>query len=132
MWMHNFMATKKTGPTLATLNAQIAKLQAQADALRTKEIAEVIARIQDAIKHYGLTAADLGLGGAKSKAAKAAGGAAARKSKRKAAGKKPARKIKFADGQGNTWGGMGKRPDWFKAALAAGKKPEDLLPKTTG
>ena len=124
------MATTKTGPTLADLNAKIAKLQAQADALRTKEIGEVIARIQEAIEHYGLTAADLGLGGTKSKAAKAASGAAARKSKGKAAGKKPARKIKFADGQGNTWGGMGKRPDWFKAALAAGKKPEDLLAKT--
>lgn len=23
----------------------------------------------------------------------------------------------------------GKRPNWFKAALAAGKKPEELLPK---
>lgn len=130
--MNTFMATKKTGPTLATLNAQIAKLQAQADALRTKEIAEVVARIQEAIEHYGLTAADLGLDGTKSKAAKAAGGAAAQKSKGKAASKKPARRIKFADGQGNTWGGMGKRPDWFKAALAAGKKPEDLLATTAG
>ena len=126
------MATKKTGPTLATLNAQIAKLQAQADALHTKEIAEVVVRIQEAIEHYGLTAADLGLDRTKSKAAKAAGGAAARKSKGKAGGKKPTRKIKFADGQGNTWGGMGKRPDWFKAALAAGKKPGDLLHKTAG
>jgi len=130
MGMNNFMATNRTAPTLAALNAQIAKLQAQAEVLRTKETVEVVARIQEAIKHYGLTAADLGLGGTKSKAAKAAGGGAARKSKGKAVGKKPARKIKFADGQGNTWGGMGKRPDWFKAALAAGRKPEDLLAKT--
>jgi DNA-binding protein H-NS len=43
------MATKKSGPTLAALNAQIAALQAQADALRKKEAAEVVAKIKDAI-----------------------------------------------------------------------------------
>ena len=48
------MATKKSGPTLAALNAQIAALQAQADALRKKEAAEVVAKIKDAIAHYGL------------------------------------------------------------------------------
>ena len=45
------MATKKSGPTLAALNAQIAALQAQADALRKKEVAEVVAKIKDAIAH---------------------------------------------------------------------------------
>ena len=55
------MATKKSGPTLAALNAQIVSLQAQADALRKKEVTEVVAKIRDAIVHYGLTAADLGL-----------------------------------------------------------------------
>ncbi len=43
------MATKKSGTTLAALNAQIAALQAQADALRKKEVAEVVAKIKDAI-----------------------------------------------------------------------------------
>ena len=56
------MATSKSGPTLAALNAQIAALQAHADALRKKEVAEVIAKVKDAIVHYGLTAADLGFG----------------------------------------------------------------------
>ena len=59
------MATSKSGPTLAALNAPIAALQAQADSLR----------------------------------------------------------------RGHTWGGVGKRPDWCKAALAAGKTPENLLAK---
>ena len=70
------MATKKSGPTLAALNAQIAALQAQADALRKKEIAEVVDKIKDAISHYGLTAADLGLATGARKNAKlpAAGG----------------------------------------------------------
>jgi len=46
------------------LDAQIASLQAQADAMRKKEVAGVIAKGKDAFAHYGLTAADLGLGSA--------------------------------------------------------------------
>jgi hypothetical protein len=42
------------------LNAQIAALQAQAEALRKKAVAEVVAKIRGAIAHYRLTA-DLGL-----------------------------------------------------------------------
>jgi DNA-binding protein H-NS len=70
------MATKKSGQTLAALNAQIAALQTQADALRKKEVAEVVAKIKDAIAHYGLTAADLGLatGARKNTKLPAAGG----------------------------------------------------------
>jgi DNA-binding protein H-NS len=128
------MATKKSGPTLAALNAQIAALQAQADALRKKEVAEVVAKIKDAIAHYGLTAADLGLATGARKNAKlpAAGGdKPASKQRKKKAGPKPsARTVKFKDDNGNTWGGMGKRPAWFKAALASGKTPEELLAKS--
>jgi DNA-binding protein H-NS len=127
--MNPYMATKKTGPTLAALNAQIAKLQAQAEALRAKEVAGVVARIREAIVHYGLTVADLGLGSAKSKTPKGAAVTAAPKSKGKAAGRKAGQTIKFADGKGGTWSGIGKRPNWFKDALAAGRKPEDLLAK---
>lgn len=97
--MNPDMATKKTGPILAALNAQIAKLQAQAAALRAKEVAGVVARIREAIVHYGLTVADLGLGSAKSKAPKGAAVAATPKSKGKTASKKTARTIKFADGK---------------------------------
>ena len=129
------MATKKLGTTLQALNAQIAALQAKADEIRKKEVGEVVAKIKDAIAHYGLTAADLGLGTAAAKATKAPAAAKrGRKPGRKAAGKakapKQARAAKYTDGQGRTWGGIGKRPDWFKAALAAGKTPEDLLIKS--
>ena len=120
------MATKKAGPSLASLNAQIAALQSQADALRKKEVAEVIAKVKDAIAHYGLTAADLGLGKAAPKAGKQPG-APMKKMQKNAAAKKPVRPAKFKDGQGRSWSGIGKRPDWFKAALAAGKSPQDLL-----
>ncbi len=129
------MATKKLGTTLQALNAQIAALQAKADEIRNKEVGEVVAKIKDAIAHYGLTAADLGLGTATAKATKVPGTAKpGHKTGRNAAGTakstKPARAAKFTDGQGRTWGGLGKRPDWFKAALAAGKTPEDLLIKS--
>ena len=124
------MATRKTGSTLAALNAQIAVLQAKADALRKKEVAEVIGKIKDAIDHYGLTAADLGLGKPKAKTPKASSGIAPRKARKSAAAKKPARPAKYRDEQGHTWGGIGKRPAWFKDALASGKTAQDLLAKS--
>ena len=126
------MATSKSGPTLAALNAQIAALQAQAEALRKKEMAEVIAKVKDAIAHYGLTAADLGFGKAArqvDKSLAAVGGKPASKGRKNAVAKPPAKAVKFKDDEGHTWGGIGKRPEWFKAALAAGKTPEDLLAK---
>lgn len=124
------MATRKSDPTLAALNAQIAALQTQADVLRKKEVMEVIAKVKEAIAHYGLTAGDLGFGKALRPAGKSVSVAATKpaKGKRKGtAAKPPAKTVKFRDEQGHAWGGMGKRPDWFKAALAAGKTPEDLL-----
>lgn len=126
------MPTKKTRPTLASLNAQIAALQRQAEALRAKEVAEVVARIREAIDHYGLTAADLGLRNASSKSSKTARSVPAKKARTKSGGKKAPRSIKFAEGQGNVWSGIGKRPNWFKAALASGTKPEELLARPAG
>jgi len=126
------MATSKSGPTLSALNAQIADLQAQADALHKQEVADVIAKVKDAIVHYGLTAADLGFGKAAGRVGKspaAVGGKLAKKGRKGTAAKPAAKPVKFEDDQGHTWGGIGKRPEWFKAALAAGKTPEDLLAK---
>ena len=120
------MAIDKSGPTLAALNAQIAALQAQADALRDKEVAEVIAKVKDAIVHYGLTAADLGF---RKAAGNVVGGKPAKNGRESAVAKPAPKAVKFEDDQGHTWGGIGKRPEWFKAALAAGKTPEDLLAK---
>jgi DNA-binding protein H-NS len=114
--------------SLAQLNKQIAALQAQAEAVKKKEAAGVIARIKEAIAHYGLSAADLGLTGKAPKAAKAAKAVKAPKPGRKPGRKKAAKTgvIKYRDGT-NTWTGHGRRPQWYVAAIAAGKKPEDLL-----
>ena len=126
------MATKKSRPTLASLNAQIAALHAQADVLRKKEVAEVIAKVKDAIVHYGLTAADLGLSravGSVGKSPAAVGSKPMKKGRKNAAAKPAANAVKFRGDQGHTWGGIGKRSDWFKAELSAGKTPEDILAK---
>lgn len=97
--------------SLTQIKKQIARLERQAEALRQKEIADVVARIRSAIEHYGLSAADLGLAPAR----------APRKTRRTT----PA--VKFRDAEGHTWSGHGRRPRWFVDALAAGKSADDLL-----
>jgi len=128
------MATKKLGTSLQAINAQIAALQAKADAIRKQEVGEVVAKIKDAIAHYGLTASDLGLSARAPKTPTSpTTGRPGRKPRRKLGAKaagKPVRAAKYTDGQGRTWSGMGKRPDWFKAALAEGKTLEALLVKS--
>ncbi|TAM34139.1 MAG: H-NS histone family protein [Burkholderiaceae bacterium] len=106
--------------TLTQLNAQIARLQKQVDAVKAKEAAGVIERIKEAIAHYGFTAADLGFSGRAARSAKAA------KRGRKKAKKKPAGVIRYRDEAGHTWTGHGKRPRWYLAALESGKTAEDL------
>ena len=99
----------------AQIQKQIEALQRQADELRAQEIEGVVARIKEAIAHYGLTARQLGYGDTPRKAKKVdarnAGSTGA-----------PA----YSDGLGNTWGGRGPRPQWLKAALAAGKCLQDF------
>jgi DNA-binding protein H-NS len=111
---------------------QIEDLQAKAEAVRRKEIDGVVRRIRDAIEHYGLTAADLGLaGGGTGKAAGAARKKPGRKPgrPRKTLGKASKVAPKYRDENGNTWAGRGKRPIWLRDALAAGKKLEDFAIK---
>ena len=110
------------------IQTQIKKLQAEAEAVRAKEVAGVVAKIRSAIDHYGLTAQDLGLSTRKSTAAKPANASipAIKKSRKNAAVKKTVGVIKYRDDAGHTWTGHGKRPNWFLAALASGKSAEDL------
>jgi DNA-binding protein H-NS len=115
---------KKNAITLQQLNAQIERLQMEADALKKKEVAEVIAKIKDAIAHYRLTAADLGLvGRGKVRLMKAGKSTDAKANPGK---KKTAGVIRFRDKAGNSWTGHGRRPAWFVAAIAAGVRPEEL------
>jgi len=99
--------------SLQQVLSQIDKLQKEADSIRAKEVAGVVARIQDAIRHYNLTPDDLF--GSPSRKASAA-------TKRKRGGV-----AKYQSGDGRTWSGVGKRPTWFVEALASGKTAEELL-----
>ncbi|CAG9185280.1 H-NS histone family protein [Cupriavidus pampae] len=90
---------------------KINELQKQAEEIKSREQAAVIADIREKIDQYGLTADDLGFGA------------------KPAAGKKASRKVpvRYRDTAGNTWTGRGKRPGWLTAALANGKTVEDFL-----
>ena len=113
------------GKSYGEMVEQIEKLQAEANALKRKEMDGIIKRIREAISTYGLTAADLGLKGT-GKRGRPAGKTtlAGRKSATKKTG--AARGAKFRDPSGNTWGGRGPRPQWLRDALASGRKLEDF------
>lgn len=111
--------------TYAQIVKQIEGLKQDAERLRRKEIDGVVSRIREAIDAYGLTAADLGFAAKVKPAGKAA--APAKKRGRKAA--KPAPVVKFRNEAGGTWGGIGKRPQWLRDALAGGKTLADFAVK---
>lgn len=102
--------------SLADLQAEIQKLQAQANALREEEKVGVVARIREAITAYELTERDL-FGTASRVVAKKGGRPAKSAASRAAA---------YADGSGNVWGGRGPRPRWLREALQQGKSLEDF------
>lgn len=126
--------------TYAQIQAQIHKLQREADAVKAREVAGVVARIQEAISHYGLTPADLfGKTAGPSPRQPAARTSAGRgKAAKPAKALKPARPAKarspakYQDDAGHQWSGVGKRPNWFKDAIAAGKTADELLIKQPG
>ncbi|HSI60316.1 MAG TPA: H-NS family nucleoid-associated regulatory protein [Ideonella sp.] len=112
--------------TYIQLARQIESLKAQAEQVKKKEIAGVVASIKEAIAVYALTAEELGFGGktgspvtAASKKAKARTQPAGKRAKNRAS-------VAYGDAAGHTWGGRGPRPVWLKAALAAGQSLESL------
>ena len=107
---------------------QIEALKQEAEKLRRGEIDGVIARIREAISFYNLSAADLGLA-LKSKANVDRSVFPARRKKRKNAVAKAPAMVKYANGLGGTWGGIGKRPTWLRDALSAGKQLSDFAVK---
>lgn len=124
------MPRTKSQRTLADVEAEIARLKAEAQSIREKEVTGVIARIKEAIAHYGLTAVDLGLAAKRGRKPGTVVAKRGRKAKAKPA--KPAGVIKYRDKAGNAWTGRGKRPRWYVEALAAGIPAEDMLVKAGG
>lgn len=119
----DIMATKSK--SYQNILKQIEALKAEAEKVRRDEIGGVIARIREAIDHYGLSAADLGLA-VKAKPGPKPSAAPSKRKKRKGAAAKTAGVVKYSNGAGGTWGGRGKRPTWLRDALAAGKQLSDF------
>jgi len=97
--------------TYSELVSQAQALMAQAEQVRKQELSNVIADIKAKMKEYGITAEDLGSASTGRKSA----------SKSKA----PA---KYRGPNGELWsGGPGRKPEWVKAALAAGQSLDQFL-----
>jgi DNA-binding protein H-NS len=109
---------KELAKSYSQLQAQIQKLQAEAEALKAKEIDGVIARVRAAIERYGITPDQLFGKAKKSGTVRAA---PKRPPARKSAGKGRPVAIKYRDGD-NTWTGRGNKPRWLAARLAEGKQ----------
>ncbi|MDM8356158.1 H-NS histone family protein [Pandoraea communis] len=98
--------------TYLELKAKAEKLLQEAEQLRLKEVADVIADMKEKIAQYGITGADLGLVGATKKT-----------SVKKSAG---AVAPKYRGPNGEEWSGRGRQPQWLTAALEQGKTKEDF------
>lgn len=112
--------------TYEQIQQQIEKLQRQATALQAVEAEGVIDRIKEAIKHYGLTAEQLGFGAKTSASAVSSATTPTSTPAAKQASKPVAKstgkgKPQFSDESGNVWGGRGPRPAWLREALQAGR-----------
>lgn len=108
--------------SLSNLRAQIAKLEQRADAIKRT----VVSRLQKEIKAHGLTAEDLFGGGFIVGSGRKAEPTGAKRAS-KASSKSATKAAKYGDSQGNTWGGMGKRPQWLRDRLEAGATLEEFL-----
>lgn len=93
---------------LTDIQAQIEKLQKQADEIRRKEFDAVLADIQEKIRMYGITAEDLGFGEPKDMRSVVA--------------------PKYKKGK-LIWTGRGRQPKWVEEHIEAGGKLDDLLIK---
>jgi DNA-binding protein H-NS len=99
--------------SLSSILSQIERLQKEAASIQFA----IIDRIRKDIAKYSLTQEQLFGEGTVLSAR------GAKPAKRTSKG----RAAKYADGSGNTWGGMGKRPEWLRQALEAGKALEEFL-----
>lgn len=106
--------------SLQSIERKIEQLQAEADALKTKDKKTVIQRINEAIRHYGIEAADLTFTSRKIRRPEAR----SRVTEASQRARKPAI-VKYRDGE-NTWAGRGKRPTWLNERLKSGARLEDF------
>ena len=114
-------------PSYSQIQAQIAKLQKEAQLIRKRELSRIIEKIKKEIHAYGLTADDLGLSTKRPVKAVAPRKPSRKKSQRGKVDKRSVVAPKYRDSStGATWTGRGKQPKWLAAALKTGKKLEDF------
>ncbi|KQW49541.1 MULTISPECIES: H-NS family nucleoid-associated regulatory protein [unclassified Roseateles] len=108
--------------SLAKLNEQIARLQKEVESIQST----VIARIKREIAQHGLTAEHLF---GSTDGTVVSNGRKTAASTKASTAKKPGttKPAKYADDQGNSWHGIGKRPQWIREALDAGHALESFL-----
>ena len=97
---------------LEQLEQQIAQLQAKRQEILNTKRSQVLDQLRAAIRLYGFSAHELGIGSATGKS------------------KSAPRDAKYANPQNpsQTWaGGKGKRPNWVRLHLEQGGKLEELL-----
>jgi DNA-binding protein H-NS len=104
------------------MQAKIARLQAQAEALAAKQSSGVIAKIRDLMEKHGLTVADIEAHTGGKKRGRKPGAATVAK---------PAASAKYRDPKsGATWTGHGRAPAWIASAkdrtkfLVDGRAPQ--------
>jgi len=96
---------------LMEIQAQIAKLEAEAAAIKEAQRAAVIAQVRDLIRTHELSFRDCGFN--------ASGEPTSSIKPRRAA------KIKYRRGE-NHWAGRGAEPKWLREYVAQGGNKEDL------
>ena len=101
---------------------QLEKLRTDVDVALAKLIERerkaALVAAEKAVKAHGFTLAEIAASAKPSKSASKA------KSKTKA---KAVAKYANPENTSQTWGGKGRQPEWFKKALASGKKEDQLL-----
>ncbi|WP_247540961.1 H-NS family nucleoid-associated regulatory protein (plasmid) [Ralstonia solanacearum] len=85
-------------PSYQELLARKAELDAEIEAVRQAEVAEVIARVRQMVEEYGLTAEDLGLASPRG---------------HKSAGQRKLPPLYRDPKSGATWSGRGRAPRWM-------------------
>lgn len=140
------MPRPKSSP-LVRLQAQIRKAETHLASLRAKAAAAVRAEVEQLVSAHGLDLSDLmgkkpaarsKVTGKGARAAKAAPVAKTRERRRKgaksakaakaAAGERAVKGVVYVDPSNPKakWRGFGKRPTWFREAIAAGKTEREL------
>jgi len=102
--------------TYSELKAQAEKLLLEAEEVRKAEALSVINDIKQKITQYGITARDLGF---------SLRSPSSRSEKRSSA-ESSGSVTRYRGPEGQAWSGMGRRPQWYKDGLAAGKSPSDF------